>query len=216
MASPTPAGLPRSLLVGAPRPLLSSRAEAALGHRHREVLDGLEALLRAGELAALTIGALAARLECSRRTLYELAPSKDQLFILTLDRFMHRIGREAVAAIDPHATTATQLRQYATTNLGYAFRSAAYDDLADVPGARRVLDQHYRFAATVLQRIVARGMEQGEFRPVAPSVVAAVVLASTVHLGQPDIIDDLGIPLDTAVEIMLDLCLHGLQAGRAH
>ncbi len=186
-----------------------------MGHRHREVLDGLEALLRAGELAPLTIGALAARLECSRRTLYELAPSKDQLFVLTLDRFMHRIGREAVAAIEPDAPASTQLRQYVTTNLGYAFRSAAYDDLADVPGTRRVLDRHYRFAATILQRIVARGMEQGEFRPVEPSVVAAVVLASTVHLGQPDVIDDLGISLGTAVETMLDLCLQGLQVDRA-
>ena len=60
----------RALQVGAPRPLLSHRAEAALGARHRSVLDGLEQLLRDGELGALTIGELAARLACSRRTLY--------------------------------------------------------------------------------------------------------------------------------------------------
>ena len=82
----------RSFLVGAPRPMLSRRAEAALGVRHRSILEGLEKLMRDGELAKLTIGDMATRLECSRRALYELAPSKEQLVLLVLDRVMHRIG----------------------------------------------------------------------------------------------------------------------------
>ena len=42
--------LTRALLVGAPRPLLSHRAEATLGARHRSILDSLEQMLRKGEL----------------------------------------------------------------------------------------------------------------------------------------------------------------------
>lgn len=209
---PSAVPVSRSLLVGAPRPLLSTRAESALGQRHREVLDGLEALLRDGELAPLTIRELAAKLECSRRTLYELSPSKEQLFLLTLDRFIHRIGREAIASVNPNATATVQLRQYVTVNIGYAFRSSAYDDLADVPGARRLLDRHHRFAATVIERIVALGIDHGEFRPMESPVVAAVILAAVVHLAQPDVVADLGSDLDATISEMLNLCLQGLQA----
>lgn len=208
--SAEPRALSRALLVGAPRPLLSHRAEVALGARHRSVLDGLELLLRDGELGSLTIGELAARLACSRRTLYELAPSKDQLLLLTLDRLMHRIGRTALAAIDADAPAAVQLRQYATASIGYAFRSEAHDELVDVPGVRRALDRHYRFAATILERIVSSGIDNGEFRSIDSSVAANVILASALHLALPDVIDDLGLSLEEAVTEMLDLVLAGL------
>ena len=168
--------LTAQLLVGAPRPLLSTTAEERLGARHREVLDGLEAIVRDDGLSGFTIGELAARLTCSRRTLYELAPSKDELLLLVLDRFMHRIGRQAIAAIDPAAPATEQLRQYVTANTDYAFRSAAYDDLADTPGAHRLLDRHFRFAVSIIERLVTQGIERGELREVNASVVAAVLL----------------------------------------
>jgi AcrR family transcriptional regulator len=208
--SAEPHALSRALLVGAPRPLLSHRAEVALGARHRSVLDGLEQLLRDGELGSLTIGELAARLACSRRTLYELAPSKDQILLLTLDRLINRIGRTALAAIDADAPASVQLRQYATASVGYALQSEAYDELIDVPGVRRALDRHYRFAATILERIVASGIGNGEFRSIDSSVAANVILASALHLALPDVIDDLGRPLEEAVTEMLDLVLAGL------
>jgi AcrR family transcriptional regulator len=176
------------------------------------VLDGLEQLLREGELGALTIGALAARLACSRRTLYELAPSKDQLFLVVLDRLMHRIGRTALAAIDAGAPAAVQLRQYATGSLMYALRSSAYDDLADVPGAARLMDRHHQFAATILERMVATGIDNGEFRSIDASVAAQVILASALQVARPDVVEGLGVSLDEAVGEMIDLVLTGLLA----
>jgi AcrR family transcriptional regulator len=212
MSNESPSGVERALLVGAPRPLLSRRAEAALGARHRSVLDGLEQLMRDGDLTALTIGEIAARLECSRRTLYELAPSKEQLILLVLDRVMHRIGETAIAAVDFEAPAPVQLRQYATASLGYVFRSSALDDLSDIAGARRVLDIHHRFAATLLERIVATGIDRGELRRVDASVAAAVILGSAVHLASPDVLDDLGLSLEDAIDEMLELVLGGLRA----
>jgi AcrR family transcriptional regulator len=196
---------PERLLAGAPRPLLSTTAEERLGARHREVLDGLEAMVRDEGLSGFTIGELAARLTCSRRTLYEL-------LLLVLDRFMHRIGRQAIAAIDPGAPTTEQLRQYVMANTDYAFRSAAYDDLTDTPGVHRLLDRHFRFAVSIIERLVTHGIERGEIRQVNASVVAAVLLSGTVHLAQPDVIDDVGCDLATAIDDMLDVVLRGLEA----
>ena len=202
----------RALLVGAPRPLLSKRAEAALGSRHREVLDGLEKLFLAGELGTLTIGELATRLGCSRRTLYELAPSKEQLFLLVLDRVMHRIGQTAIAAVDAKLPASAQLRQYAIGSLRYAFGSLTYDDIHEVGAAGRAVDRHYSFATSVIERIIAGGVDNGEFRPVNPSVAAVVILASAVHLARPNVLEDLGLPLVDAVSQMIEIAVAGLKS----
>ncbi len=210
MSATAAAAANRSLLVGAPRPLLSKKAEAALGARHRVLLDGLERLLVDGELGGLTIGELATSLGCSRRTLYELAPSKEQLFLLVLDRYMHRVGQTAIAAIDQDQPASVQLRRYATASITYAFGSDAFDDLAEVPGAQRTLDRHYQFATSVIERILAIGIERGEFRAVNASVAAVVLLAGVVHVARPDVLGDLGLPLEVAVANVLDLAVAGL------
>ena len=202
----------RSFLVGAPRPMLSRRAEAALGVRHRSILEGLEKLMRDGELAKLTIGDMATRLECSRRALYELAPSKEQLVLLVLDRVMHRIGEIVLRTIDLDASATTQLRQYATASLGYVWRTSAISDLSEVEGAERVREIHHRFAGTLFERIVNTGIDRGEFRPVNASVAAAVMLASAVRFGDPEVLDDMGISLEDAIDDMLNLVLGGLVA----
>ena len=202
----------RSFLVGAPRPMLSRRAEAALSSRHRSILEELEKLMRDGELAKLTIGDMATRLECSRRALYELAPSKEQLVLLVLDRVMHRIGEIGIITIDLDASATTQLRQYATASLGYVWRTSAISDLSEVEGAERVREIHHRFAGTLFERIVNTGIDRGEFRPVNASVAAAVMLASAVRFGDPEVLDDMGISLEDAIDDMLNLVLGGLVA----
>jgi hypothetical protein len=82
--------------------------------------------------------------------------------------------------------------------------------MSGLPGLRRVLESHQRFATTVVERIVARGIDAGEFRPVDAAVAAAVILASAVHLARPDVLDDLGVSLGDAVVQMLDLMMVGL------
>ena len=95
-----------------PRPLLSQRAEAQLGARHREVLDELESLFLREGFSGVSVRELAAHVGCSRRTLYEVAPSKDELVLIVLDRFLHRVGRDALDAIDTTESYAEQITAY--------------------------------------------------------------------------------------------------------
>ncbi len=206
-----PDELRRLLLAGAPRPLLSRTAEQRLGLRQREVLDGLERMVLAEGLSRFTIGELAARMGCSRRTLYELAPSKEQLQLLVLDRLLQRIGRQALAAVAPEAPLAVQLRQYVTSGVDYTFRAAAYDDVADVPAARRLLDRHYRFAATIMERMIELGIERDEIRPVHAGVVATMISTSAQHLAEPDVLEDFGVPLAELLDAAFDALLGGLE-----
>ena len=205
--TPTQADL---LRAGAPRPLLSRRDEERLGARHRQILDELESVFLRTGFASSTIGELAAAAGCSRRTLYEIAGSKDQLVLVVLDRFMHKKGRAALEAIDPNDPLVDQLRHYIVGGLEFHLERTLFEDLSDDTPARRLVDRHFRFVMTVIQRLVTIGIERGEFRTVNPSIVAATVAGTAQFVSQPEIVDDIGLPLPRAIDEILDYLLPAL------
>ncbi len=202
------------LRSGAPRPLLSHSAELALGARHREVLDDLERLFLTHGFTSLTVAQLARGVGCSRRTLYELAPTKAELVLLVLDRFLHRIGREAIAAIDPAAPAPEQIHQYLRGGLELQRKAAAFAaDLEDDIAARRLLDTHLQFVVTIVERIIEAGMRDGEIRPVRPAIAAGAIAGSALFLSQASTAARLGLTVDTLVDEVLDFNLAALQRG---
>ena len=199
-----------ALSAGAPRPLLSRTAENRLGQRHHEILEHLEALFMDRGFADITIGQIAADVGCSRRTLYEIAPSKQQLVLVVLDRFLNKKGRSALHAVDHDDPVIEQLRSYITGGLEFQLKASLSEDLDDDAAARRVVDRHYRFAMTVVERLVLLGIERDEFRQVNAAVVAATVAGASLYLGQPEIVADIGLPMSGLVDDMLDIVLPSL------
>jgi AcrR family transcriptional regulator len=198
------------LRAGAPRPLLSRTAEARLGPRHNEILEQLESFFMERGFASFTIADLAAEVGCSRRTLYEIAPSKDQLVMVVLDRFLHKKGRSALEAIDPTESYERQIRSYLAGGVEFEMQSRLADDLADDAPARRLVDRHYRYVMTVVERLVSMGIEAGEFRAVNPAVVAATITGTALYIGEPDIAEEIGLESADATSQVLDLVLPSL------
>jgi AcrR family transcriptional regulator len=195
----------------APRPLLPRRVEEQLGPRHRKILDELESIFLNRGFASLTVAKLAASVGCSRRTLYELAPSKDALVLIVLDRFLHRVGRGALSAVDPDGPIADQLRSYNNGALELHRLTAAFaDDLADDSAARRLLDRHFRYVMSVSEELIARGIAAGEFRVVSPGVAAGMLAGSGLYFSQPGILEDIGKTRDEASQEMTDILLRSL------
>ena len=81
--------------VPAPRPVMDRGREERLTDRQREVLERLGDLFDDG-FVHLTMADIAGRVGCSLRTLYDLAPSRDELVLTVVDRNLRRIGRSAV------------------------------------------------------------------------------------------------------------------------
>lgn len=193
--------------------MLSRSAEERLGPRHREVLDELESMLLSHGFAAFTIRDLAAGVGCSRRTLYEIAPSKEQLVLIVIDRFLHRKGREAMSEIDDDDPVADQLAAYVRGGLKNQLEPTLLEDLADDAPARRLVDRHYRFAMTVVERLISLGIERGEFRRVDPAVMAATLAGASLYMSHPEILDDIGLDAGEVTERMLDAILPALRPG---
>src|SRR3954465_2809359 len=118
--------------IPAPRSMLSRDDLARLTPRQRQILDELGALFRDG-FAELTMAELAAQLNCSLRTLYGLAPSRDELVLTVVDLHLWRVGREAMAAINDDMAPLDAVRAYLSaatvavsrTNAAYARDLAA-------------------------------------------------------------------------------------------
>ena len=68
--------------MGSQAPLL--KKSLSLGKRHLEVMDELESMLDQGKSFS-TMSDLAKKLKISLRTLYEIAPSKEELIVTTVD-----------------------------------------------------------------------------------------------------------------------------------
>lgn len=196
-----------------PRPLLSQRAEAELGPRHREVLDQLESLFLREGFSGFSVRELAAHVGCSRRTLYEVAPSKDELVLIVLDRFLHRVGRAALDAIDTSGSYADQITAYFLGGVELQRLTHVFgEDLADDAAARRLFDRHYGYVMAVTEQLVADGVEAGEFRPVDPAVVAGVLAGTGMFFHQPAVQSDSGLDLGRAIDGALELVVRSIRA----
>ena len=134
--------------VRAPKPLLSAENERRLTARQRELLDDLGT---ADGLGELTMSEIAARMNCSLRTLYGIAPSKEELVLTVVDRRLHRIGRSAVGSFDDSLSALGKLRAYLrAANRAVALRAQRGHLPANIAGRNGFRQSQTRLATRLV------------------------------------------------------------------
>lgn len=198
--------------VPRPRPLLTRQRERSLTDRQREILDELEALVAHG-FAELTMADLASRLSCSLRTLYALAPSRDELVLVVVDRSLWRIGRAARDAIGGDLAPLDAIRAYLeAANVAVSGWSPAFArDLAAVPAAQQLEDAHNGYLFAVTRTLLDLAVERGEVRRVDTAAVARVLAGLGRFFSRPDVISTLRSSPKAAADDVVDLILGGLR-----
>ena len=88
-----------------------SKQSPQLGKRHLEVMDELESMLDKGKSFS-TMSDLAKQLKISLRTLYEIAPSKEELIVTTVDRVLKKHGKIAIDAMNAHSSPIKKLESF--------------------------------------------------------------------------------------------------------
>jgi AcrR family transcriptional regulator len=199
--------------VRAPKPLLAPETERGLTVRQREVLDDLESLLTRETLPELTMAQIAAEMNCSLRTLYGIAPSKDELILTLVDRRLHRIGRAAVAALDPAMPPLDALRTYlANAHEAVQPETGALSRVfADVPGAKRLLDAHEAYVAAVTQSLLDRAVAAGDIEPVDTAAVAHVLGGLGREFARPEVAAIARRSPKATADALAEILLRGLE-----
>jgi AcrR family transcriptional regulator len=201
--------------VRPPKPLLHPDTERRLSARQRELLDELELLVTSERLAELTMSEIASEVNCSLRTLYGIAPSKDELILTVVDRCLHRIGRRAIGALDAELSPVGALRAYLRVvhEAVQSTTSPFARDFAGVPGAQRLLDAHEAYVIAVTQRLLDRAVAAGEIERVDTAAVAHVLGGLGREFARPELADLAAGSPKAAADAIADILLRGLARG---
>ncbi|MGQ0836979.1 TetR/AcrR family transcriptional regulator [Actinokineospora sp.] len=180
--------------------------------RQSALLEELLALFLRDGFAESTLDDFAARLHCSKSTLYALAPSKEQLALKVVGHFF----RAATERIEKRVATARdardQIARYlagAASELGVA--SARFvADVAAFPPTAAVYQRNAQAAAARIQTFIQQGVVDGLFRDVHARLVGEMAgwLIEGIQTG---VLGDRADVSDAeAFAVLADLLLGGL------
>ena len=183
-----------------------------VSRRSAETLEAFEALILAEGFSQLNVSEIAARLRCSKRTLYELAPSKKALVLKALDNFFSRIRQEAGHLADNAQDPERQVYEYLEVGARAAERmsQAVVADIHEWEPARTLWREHISLRIDGMCRIIENGVKAGVFREVLPAFVAEIVFASINRLREPDFSESTGLTISEAFHDLYEMLLHSL------
>jgi len=143
--------LERLAAVPAPPPVLSRERAAELTPRQWEILDELGRLFDKG-FVDVTMAELAGRLNCSLRTLYGIAESRDQLVLTVVDRNLRTIGRAAHRAINDEMSGLDAVKSYlAAANIAVSdTREEFARDMESIPAGVALSEAHSTYRPEVM------------------------------------------------------------------
>ena len=119
--------------------------------RHYEIIDALEKLLEQG-VPDLTMSEIAKKLKISLRTLYEIAPSRDKLILMTMDNILKKLGKFAMDSVDSIDSPINKLEQYlfiVNQAVGPKFDRFLID-MEKINGSKKTADYHENFINCLL------------------------------------------------------------------
>lgn len=142
--------------------------------RRAQLLDGLVGIFLAEGFAGLGLDDLAARLQCSKSTLYAVASSKEQLIAAVVRAFFRRATERVEARLAAQAAPVARIRAYLDA-IAAELAPASPAFLADVQAfapTREIYAANTAAAARRVEELVAAAARPG--RPVDARFLAAV------------------------------------------
>jgi len=174
----------------------------------------LHELLKAEGISALSVAQMAARLRCSRRRLYALAPTKEALLHLAARAHFDRMLREGFEAAARESDPARAIAAYlhvgvtSTVDLSPAFLR----DLEASAEGREIFDRYQLARAEGVRRILEQGIRRGVFTAHNQFVATEVLLGAAFRLRRSAFLAEAGLTLSQAFEEAYELILGGLLA----
>lgn len=149
---------------------------ANLGKRHVEVMDELERMLDQGKSFS-TMSELAKILKISLRTLYEIAPSKEELIVTTVDRVLKKHGRIAMDAIKDDASPIKKLESFlviANQAVGPRFEKFT-SSLGNLSTAKPMVDFHEQYITNFIKSLLDEARNKNEIKDIDTQATAMLL-----------------------------------------
>ena len=194
----------------------SSIRRVSRSDRREEIRNQLEQIFLREGFRELTIDRLAKRLKCSNRTLYEIAPSKEEMFLFILNRLLERIRHLGWRGALQHTEPIKRIEAFLHPGVSET-RNAGADFVEDVRSylpAKQMLARHQEERMRFLEDIVSDGIERGSFRKLHPYLVAEILLSAVTRIDELDFQSRSGLTFSEAFSELYELVLHGIVVDR--
>jgi AcrR family transcriptional regulator len=147
-----------------------------LTKKHKEIISTLEKMLEKG-IPELTMSELASRLKISLRTLYEIAPSKDQLITMTVDNILKKLGKSALEQVSKIESPIDKLDTYlGIVNQAVGPKFDAYiKGLGKIDGSCEMIDYHEDFITKYTEKLLVEAMNTKEIQKIDPKAFAILL-----------------------------------------
>lgn len=182
--------------------------------RHKALLDDLVDLLLAEGVAQLTLADIAARLRCSKSTLYALGPSKEQLVATAVRRFFKTAAECVEQRVAAHRGASDRLAAYLAA-VADALRPASDVFMRDVvqhPSGAEVYRRSTELAAGRVRELIREGVEQHAFREVHAAFIADVIACTMQRIQSGEVARATGISDAEAYDELTALVVQGLRS----
>lgn len=155
--------------------------------RRTQILDQLEGVVLQEGFVGLTLDDFAARLRCSKSTLYRVAPSKEQLVATVARHFFSRASIRIEQAVGAAPAPPEKLEAYLKrvgVEMGRG-TPAFHEQMATYPATAALYRRNSQVAARRVRQLIHEGAQTGYFdvadAEFAGQVIAAIITA--IHLG---------------------------------
>ncbi len=195
--------------------LMTSRLTQQLtpgSDRQKALLAELEAMFLANGFRTITVDEIAARLKCSKRTLYEIAPSKQEMFILVIESWLERIRHLGWQGALQHDDPEQRMMAYLAPGVVES-RPASRKFVADLQSYRpalALLESHQTQRTNVLMEIIEDGIRRGKFKPFHSALVAEIFLAAVNRINEPSMLERTGVGFSQAFDELFRILTTGL------
>ncbi len=190
--------------------------ERALPKRLERVIEEAESLFMEEGFLHFGTTELAARLRCSKRALYSIAPTREEFFELILERHLARMNREMIAAAKAAPNCIAALcAPMETVIAAFGNESNRFNnDLKSFPAGLRVLKRTDKQRLRLAEETIAQGVRIGAFRKVDPHLVAAALHAAAMRVTDPQFLSESTMTWAQALREVFRLFFQGLLHSR--
>jgi len=183
-----------------------------LDRTNDEFMDEFCRLILKTGISIHTVGELATRLRCSRRRLYEIAPSKEGLLLFVAARHFARTARQASEAAAQESVTEKRIDTYlkvgavASDLIGQGF----VDDMSAIPEGRELTAAYTRTRVDGIALLVEEGIAAGTLHDIHARLVAEVAYGAVYRMRDASFLAENGLSFRQALEEFSRLLRHGL------
>jgi AcrR family transcriptional regulator len=176
------------------------------------LLDDLEKLFTSEGFRHLTIGDIASRTKCSRRTLYGLSSSKEELVVMVIDRYFNRMGKDAKQRADQVADIRDKIEAYFSASVDRSAEVSQHflDDIEGYLPTKQLYDRQQALAVGALETMFRQAMEAGTMRQGSAALMAEIVDAVIKRLRDAETLAKVGATRADVLTAFGRLCREGL------